>query len=135
MTELTTIETEVKPLTKFESLKQLVEWLEGKPLLQQKVSIGYLYAFAYGEEQWKEMLAEMGTFTKESDDYSLRAVHTIGQIKFHVSVGHEGICEKVLVGTKEVTKEVYPDDVKPEIVTETVDVHTWRCPDEWVDRS
>jgi len=73
----------------------------------------------------------MGDFTKSSDDYQLSATHTIGSIHFKVQVGHEGICEKVIVGTKEVRTETYPDDVKPIVTTETVDVTKWVCPPSW----
>jgi len=122
---------EITPLTKYQSLQRLVTFLEDKPKMQEKMNLSAVYFFCYNEDEWKEILAEMGTFTKDSTDYSLEATHTLGTIRMLATIGHEGICEKVLVGTKEVTKEVYPDDVKPETVTSTEDVYEWVCPPSW----
>lgn len=128
---MTTTDTDIKPLTRFQSLVRVVEFLADKPLLQEKMSLHAIYFFANNEDEWKAILDEMGTFTKGSDDYSLNAVHTIGTTRLNASIGHEGICEKVLVGTKDVEVSSYPDDVQPTVTTESVDVYEWVCPESW----
>lgn len=54
-----------------------------------------------------------------------------GRVRLHVSVDREEICERIVIGTREVTEEV-PDPEKlaavPKVtVTKTVEEVTWRC--------
>jgi hypothetical protein len=52
-----------------------------------------------------------------------------------LTIAKELTCERVQIGEETVEREVYPDDVKPSVVTESVPVYEWRCPESWIGAS
>ena len=119
-------------------LRTLADWVETRPIvaatmLNQEYR-GPNNVFAYPHEhQWDDVLREIGSFTKDADDDYLYAVVNPSPIMTLKIMGRRSdTCERVQVGETIVEREVYPDDVKPEIVTETVPVYEWVCPDSWL---
>ena len=117
------------------AVQQFARFLQEHPYIAARTGLGDPYLFSYSEEDWRKTNAELGTFEKESDQSYLRALKTFGtgfgafQIRHLMS--HEGVCEKVVVGTRTVTKSVPMDDVEYTEIEVEEDIIEWKCPDSW----
>jgi len=116
-------------------LRALANWLETRPTIANQSK--YLFHTAYvftDADCWQDCLAELGTFTKGTDDKYLEATVVLpGGSRVCLNVAKEATCQRVEAGVREVEREVYPADVQPEIVTETELVYEWVCPDSWLN--
>ena len=116
-------------------LEAMLEWHKDNPELSSEVYIGNIYIYATNDEKMRHFSSLLGTYTKHSDSYSVSARQPLikGQTFPYVSVSidHSSFCEKVEDGTETVEEEVYPDDVKPNIVVTTKPKYKWVCPDSW----
>jgi hypothetical protein len=101
----------------------------------EKIHVPTVYVFAKSADEFTQTISMIGGFDKKVSDYAMQAVKMIGGIELMVHVNRSDMCEKIVVGTRQVeeTREVYPDDVVPEVVTEMVDVDIteWSCPPAW----
>jgi hypothetical protein len=121
--------------TVVEDLRAFADFLERRSIITEQVHFPTAYIFAYSSDQFNKAISMIGGFDKHVDDNSMQAVKMFGKIKLMVHVNREKMCEKIVTGTKQVetTRDVYPDDVVPETVTEMVDVDIteWSCPPAW----
>ncbi len=126
--------TETKT-TVVEDLRALADFLERRTILTEKIHVPTVYVFAKSADEFTQTISMIGGFDKKVSDYAMKAVKMIGGIELMVHVNRSDMCEKIVVGTRQVeeTREVYPDDVVPETVTEMVDVDIteWSCPPAW----
>lgn len=115
-------------------LRVLADFLDEHPTLAENLRV-QASSFTWNKESWQEMLDELGTFEKKVTDWSLAAERTFGEgLEVRVSCDREATCTKRQVGFKRVTKEVYPEDVKPATVVEEEPLYEWDCPSEWKTR-
>jgi hypothetical protein len=121
--------------TVVEDLRALADFLERRTILTEQVSFSTAYVFTYNSDDFTKMISMIGGFDKKVDDYSMKAIKKFGSIELMVHIGRANMCEKVVVGTRQVetTRDVYPDGVVPESVTEMVDenITEWSCPPSW----
>jgi hypothetical protein len=129
---MTTTKTET---TIVEDLRAFADFLERRSIITEQVSFPTAYIFTYSSDEFNKAISMIGGFDKHVDDNSMQAVKMFGKIKLMVHVNREKMCQKIVTGTKQVetTRDVYPDDVVPETVTEMVDVDIteWSCPPAW----
>ena len=121
-----------------EGLRQLADFLDLNPALADALSTPTMYLFADNEAEFRANNALLGTFDKGSDTYCLKATKTFGPIDVQSRIDHKDICEKRVIGTRTVAKQVPadPDYVAPEYTTIEVeeDITEWVCPPSWVQR-
>jgi hypothetical protein len=121
--------------TVVDDLRALADFLERRTILTEKIHVPTVYVFAKSADEFTQTISMIGGFDKKVNDYSMKAVKRIGSIELVVHVDRSDMCKKIVVGTRQVeeTREVYPDDVVPETVTEMVDVDIteWSCPPAW----
>ena len=116
-------------------LRDLADFFERCPSV---ASTGYWLAdhtnLFLSKERWQEALREVGTFEKGSDSSYLEArVRLPHGGKVTLNVSKTETCERIQVGVKTVTKEVYPDDVQPTLVEVEEPQYDWVCPDSWLN--
>lgn len=130
-------ETDQERAAYIEGLRQVADWLEAHPEVElpwlgfePKLSI-YLVGYAQ-REPLAAIARAMGSFEKiaNGDDY-FQIVRRFAGIAVVAQASRDEVCEKVVVGTTEVTEEV-PDPVAlaavPKVtVTKTVEQVEWRC--------
>ncbi|HEY6415288.1 MAG TPA: hypothetical protein VIX41_03590, partial [Acidimicrobiales bacterium] len=80
------------------------------------------------------LLVDLGTFEKDAGEYYLTATRRFGDLELEVNVSKHETCERRVVGTREVEREVYPEDVQPTITKVTEDIVEWVCPETWKPR-
>jgi len=129
---MTTTTTET---TLADGLRQLADFVETHPELGERIGSPRFYLWSYTEADFKETNRLLGSFTKSSDINYLNAEKMFGPVMVQSTIGHAAICEKKVVGTRMVSKQVPadPDYVEPEYVTVQVEelVTEWVCPPEW----
>lgn len=122
-------------------LRQIADWLDAHP----EVPLPYLSSVATGRYEptlpWYLMAGErdviaamgraMGTFDKRGDDDKFRIFRRFAGIAVCAQIDRDEVCERVVIGTREVTEEV-PDPealaaVPKVTVTTTVEDVEWRC--------
>jgi hypothetical protein len=118
-----------------QDLRDLADFLERRTILTEKVYLPTAYVFTDTAKEFQQTLSMIGGFDKQVDSSAMKAVKRFGSLELMVHIARGDMCEKVVVGTKQIetTREVYPDDVEPELVTEMVDVDIteWSCPPAW----
>jgi hypothetical protein len=116
-------------------LRELADFLERRTIITGRVTMPTVYLFARDADEFAQSISMIGGFEKKVDDYAMKAVKMFGDVKLMVHVQRSEMCEKIVVGTKQVelTREVYPEGVTPTTVTETVDedITEWSCPPAW----
>ena len=116
-----------------DDLRAVADFLDDKPELQANLTLG-VSAYLWDKDRWQALLNELGTFEKDASGSSLWAVRRFGAAKIELMVSKEETCVRRQVGTRKVTKEVYPETVKP-VVEETEEpVYEWLCPETWKPR-
>lgn len=120
-----------------DKLQQQIAFLLTHPTIANSAFFpSRLYVYADSQQHFDVMRRELGSYDKGVDDYNLYADKALpGGAFVRVSVSRGSVCEKVKTGTRTVEREVYPDDVKPEIVTEEEDVYEWECPPSWGEKA
>jgi hypothetical protein len=131
----TTQETELSDTARqrIADIRALLDFVETRPALAERIYTGStFYVYAHTSEEFAALLRDLGTFDKSATDLFLNAERSFGTVKLEVTASRKLVCERVKVGEQPVTREVYPESVKPEIVTETEDVYEWVCPESWL---
>lgn len=121
-------------MIKPDDLRALADFLDDRPTLCAElcVEVGF---YTWETDMWESSLTELGTFTKAASDYYLTAKRTFGDLPVELHIAKSMTCERVVVGQRQVEKEVYPADVTPVIETVTEDIVEWRCPETWKARA
>jgi hypothetical protein len=111
-----------------DGLIELHKFLSERPALIPEAPI-IVDNFVWDEDQFAPKVKALGSAEKKntSDYYYLR--RNIGIHKVEVTIRREKVCERVQVGTKEVTHTIYPENVQTTTITEEVPVYEWKCPD------
>ena len=94
-------------LTEFtQSLRQLADWYEEHPTLPLPHELtNPMFVFLFGEthERVKEILSEIGSFTKVFDEPRIgdfHALKTIGQFKLKFHTNREVVCTPKVIGKR-----------------------------------
>lgn len=118
-------------------LRTFADWIETRPTIAEHLGIAaleFLNIFPRSDEAWQSCLREAGSFQKGANDKYLNGTVRVSE---HIGIcivrAREDTCHQVQVGEREVTREVYPDDVEPVVVTEMEPVYEWVCPDSWLN--
>lgn len=120
-------------------LRALADFVETRPTIAAgaKYLGGKIDAFYENEDDWKAALREAGSFRKGASDSFLKAEIVLGDddllgpmVTLHAD--RATTCRRVQIGEREVTREVYPEDVVPTIIQDTEPVYEWVCPDSWI---
>jgi len=112
-------------------LEANLEFLRNHPLICAHTYISQVHTYASNKEDFQAMLEELGSFEKSENGYSVVAKRKLDGSQVNVSLDHSQFCEKVEDGVELVEEEVYPEDVKPTVVTKEVPKYKWVCPDSW----
>ncbi len=119
------------------SLRLLIDWLQAHPDVPQPYHLlgDKLYIYVYGEDP-RAVLARiaraMGNADKDVDEARFELRRRFGAITLVASARRDEVCERVVVGTREVTRRA-PDPhalaALPVVtVTEIVEDVQWVCP-------
>src|SRR6266498_647782 len=119
------------------SLRLLIDWLQAHPDVPQPYHLlgDKLYIYVYGEDP-RAVLARIARATgnahKDVDDARFEPRRPSGAITLVASARRDEVCERVVVGTREVTRRA-PDPhalaALPMVtVTEIVEDVQWVCP-------
>lgn len=114
-----------------QDLRDLADFLEGRPGLTSGLSNSTLYAYASDTDHWAALRSELGSYDKAAADKYLYARRAFGDITLEVFVSKEQTCERRQVGERTVVREVYPDDVQPTYVLDVEPIYEWVCPPAW----
>ena len=117
------------------AVRQYLTFLQANPIIAAKASLPDPYIFTHNDEDWRRVNRAMGTFHKSSDQNYLRAERTFGEYPAELTLrhlrSHENACERVVTGTKTVTKQVPTTEVEYTEVEVEEDIVEWKCPDSW----
>lgn len=103
-----------------EGLRAVADYLEARPDLPAPY-IGQLHAFP-DPKTLSVVARAMGGFQKDHDGKYLTLVKEINSaVSFAVVFASEEVCERVVVGTKEVPEKVIPAHVE--------EIIEWKCPE------
>src|SRR6266498_3169456 len=119
------------------SLRQIIDWLQAHPDVPQPYHLlgDKLYIYVYGEDP-RAVLARiaraMGNADKDVDEARFELRRRFGAITLVASARRDEVCERVVVGTREVTRQA-PDPhalaaLNVVTVTEIVEDVQWVCP-------
>jgi len=123
-------------ITLARKLRALADFIETRPECARQFQWTVYSAQIFPPKQkWEDVLRELGTFEKGSDDAYLEArVELPDGTMFIANQAKTNTCERVQVGTKTVTKTVpVTDEVKTIEVEEPQ--YEWVCPDSWLASS
>lgn len=99
---------------------------------------GQLSWFAYDENTVQEFVKVMTPYarrtlagerglTKKWSEYYLRLIGFLGTVEISMVSARDTVCERIVTGTREVTR-VVPDPSAPMVeVTESEEIVEWRC--------
>ena len=125
------VDTDIKTATLADDLRKLADFLETQPDVMNRLIAPTFYLFSYSEDGFRERNAQLGTFTKGSNKYSLQAIKKFGRVEIIHDISHTQVCEKKVVGTKSVTRSVPAVEVEMIDVTEEEEIVEWVCPESW----
>jgi hypothetical protein len=113
----------------------IVNWLKCNPEIPLPMALsGTLQIFAWdSKEEAAQMARAMGSFEKSFDANWFRITKSFGSLKLQGLFTRSNVCERIVVGTKEVeTEEADPVAVAaiPKVkVRKTVEIVEWVCSD------
>ena len=119
------------------NLRALADFIEENPAIGDHLFVSVMHAFP-PLEVWPDALRALGRFNKTASGDHLSAHRLFGEkwadgtIDLSVAIAKESTCERIQTGEETVEREVWPIDVVPAIVAETVPVYSWKCPDSWL---
>lgn len=110
----------------------VVDWLRVHPEIPLP-NIETLTIYAWDSKERAAQLAKaMGTCDKSSDETFFRLTKSFGSVKLAGVFSRQSVCERVVVGTKEIeSEEADPVAVAalPKVkVKKQVDIVRWECP-------
>lgn len=107
-------------------LRAVADFLEAHP------TVGPVYTGCFvscvSGEKLKSIARELGSFEKRYGD-DFRAVKKFGDIEVLWIVSRDEICQRVVVGTKEVEARVIPASQEQVIPAHTEEIVQWVCSD------
>lgn len=113
-----------------DDLRALADFLDTAPKLCEELYVSPS-VYTWSKESWSTLIFELGTFEKSGYGSTLQATRKFGDISVQVMVSKEQTCEKRITGFKTVTKEVYPEHVKPVLELAEEPIVEWVCPPSW----
>lgn len=114
---------------------RLIKWLKDNPEIPVPSEFsGTLHIFEWNsKDEAAQMAKAMGTCEKSYDDSLFRLVKSFGSLKLEGVFTRQSVCERVVVGSKEIeSEEADPVAVAalPRVkVKKTVEIVEWRCPE------
>lgn len=121
-------------MTISQDLRDLADFLDEHPDLAEAVLAPMFNIFADNAAEWQRLLGSFGPFDKKDYDNLLVARKQFGRIRLDINVSKEETCQRIEVGTRTVTREVYPEGVTSTIETVEEPIYEWVCPETWKDR-
>lgn len=110
-------------------LRQLADFYEEHPLLPLPDSPDFA-VYYFGEPETHELAAriatQLGTFEKRADETLFRIEKSFGSIRLRFVFCRDKVCIRKVIGTKTVTKEIYPENFETQEVEE--EIVEWICP-------
>jgi hypothetical protein len=117
----------------------MIDWIEGRDLVPSQYNSLSLAHWVTNPEALPDAIKAMGTAEKFANDYQIGARRKFGVHTYSVSAGRDSVCEKVITGTKVVTKTAEPTVTPPEgarnvrsVTTTTLVYETDEETTEWV---
>lgn len=113
-----------------QSLRDLAAYIEARDWSchgTSDFSMGTVYLFCEGNEDFAKNARLLGSFTKESGSGYLNLFRNFGPIRFEVTIPHAKICKRVVVGTRVIPAE--PERVIPAKPEHIEELYEWHCPD------
>lgn len=112
----------------------VVTWFRERPDIPLPGGFRHLQIFAWDTKDEAEKLARaFGTCKKDSDEMFFRLSRRFGAVKVEGVFSREQVCQRVVVGTKEVEEEQADPDALaalPKIkVKKQVEIVEWKCPE------
>jgi len=110
---------------KIRGMREMINFLE----VNEDVPMPYFGTFSAfpGDDEVAGLARAMKPVTKEFGSYyfTLRKTFSEG-VKLDMSWSRDEVCQRIVIGTKEVEREVIPERV---IEAHTEDIVEWACPD------
>lgn len=119
-------------------IRHICDVLEENPELPNVLSLQYQSIWSWDYADVLGMIKKMrrafgGTWEKRYDSDSFKLERRDGDVLVILSADRESVCERVVVGSREVEVEEYDAEALAEVPRVTVireeDVVEWRCPD------
>jgi hypothetical protein len=120
---------------KIDAMRRICDFLESHPefKLPYEMNTGKTTAFPSGKADFAAHVRMLGSGNKEVDDSFFRFSRDFGGVVIELAESRDLICDRVVVGTKEIeTEEADPVAVAaiPKVkVRKQVEIVEWRCPD------
>ncbi len=119
--ELTEQEYEAqKRAERLDSMEMLLDFLRNNPIIPLP-RWGYVSSYNWNNDDLKAVVRAMSPCSKEVTPSFYKLAVNIGDIEFSTNFNREEVCEKKVVGTREVAEVVYE--------AHTEDIVEWTCPD------
>lgn len=119
-----------------------IESLEHEQLIEEvcRYGVRYVGLWPYNRDRFSEYVGAIGKCEKGSNSTSVFVKKAFGSssstnIELTVRLSHEEICEKVVVGVRQVEKQVPVGEVQytTEIVEE--EIVEWKCPESFLKKA
>lgn len=106
------------------SLRQLADFYEDRPNLPQPSTSLCAYM---PKSLARETMSSIGNFEKEYNGDYFSALKTIGGLELRFATPRENVCEKVVVGTKLIPRQVLPATAETIIEAHEEEITEWQC--------
>ncbi len=129
--------SEITRQERIDGMRRVCDFLESNADFQLPYEFAHgddgLGVYIDGKSSFAAHVRLLGSGQKTVDESLFRFARDFGGIKIELRESRSAICERIVVGTKEVeTEEADPIAVSqiPKVkVKKTVDIVEWRCPD------
>ncbi len=119
--ELTEQEYEAqKRAERLDSMDMLLDFLRNNPVIPLP-RWGYVSSYNWENDNLKDVVKAMSPCDKEVTESFFKLATRIGDIEFSTNFNRDDVCEKKVIGTREVAEVTYE--------AHTVDIVEWTCPD------
>ena len=114
-------------------LRDLADFLDERPEVDVSELDTAARVFWYvREDELADAARTLGRAEKTADESYVKLERRFGPHVVQAYTAHEGVCERVVVGTETVTREVPDPELVAEVptitVTEEREIVEWRCP-------
>lgn len=110
-------------------LRELADFLESRPAMRVPYSTHVFYVITTSPEEFAEQVTALGTGKKGTNGAYIDVTRQFGPFELAVSALHTDVCERKVIGTRTVEKQVPPAGVEMVTVTEEQEIVEWICPD------
>lgn len=107
--------------TLIDGLRELADFLQDRPAIADRMASAepHFNVYAFTRNEFQGFVREIGRGDKTASDQFMGVIRKFGAVTIEVYTHRAQVCERVVVGTREV-----PEEIRPARVEEIVE---WRC--------